>query len=157
MADGLDVRFLEADVSAVDTDLGGPYALIVDGNCLHCIVGDARGHALANVHRALADDGVLYVSSICSRDVDRVILGSNCLERWAGTLASLERELAHAGLRTIGSHEWMRDGPANHATLYAVRDDAPVGTDESGDMHFTRDGVAARTATGRFTTARPQE
>jgi hypothetical protein len=34
----------------------GQFDVVVDGNCLHCVLGDARRQALASVKRILAAD-----------------------------------------------------------------------------------------------------
>lgn len=39
--------------------------VVVDGNCLHCILGPGRAPALAAVRRVLAPRGVCVISSMC--------------------------------------------------------------------------------------------
>jgi SAM-dependent methyltransferase len=41
------------------------FNLVVDGNCLHCVLGEDRPRTLATIRRILADDGVFLLSSMC--------------------------------------------------------------------------------------------
>jgi SAM-dependent methyltransferase len=42
------------------------FDLVVEGNCLHCIVGDRRAPVLAGIRRVLRPGGILVVSSMCA-------------------------------------------------------------------------------------------
>jgi hypothetical protein len=46
-------------------DIPGEYDFVVDGHCLHCIIGTDRQRLLANVRGALAPGGQLFVSTMC--------------------------------------------------------------------------------------------
>ena len=39
------------------------FHLVIDGNCLHCVLGEARPKAFAAIRRVLMDDGVLIVEA----------------------------------------------------------------------------------------------
>ncbi|MFT3697820.1 MAG: class I SAM-dependent methyltransferase [Kofleriaceae bacterium] len=45
--------------------IAGEFDVILDGNCLHCIVGDDRARLLANIHAALRPGGVFIASTMC--------------------------------------------------------------------------------------------
>jgi len=55
-------RFLVGDLVA---GIPGAYDAAIDGHLLHCIIGGDRARVLANVHRALAPGGVLFVATMC--------------------------------------------------------------------------------------------
>jgi SAM-dependent methyltransferase len=55
-------RFVVGDVVSA---IPGEYDVIVDGHCLHCIIGDDRARLLANVYRALAPRGSFFVATMC--------------------------------------------------------------------------------------------
>ncbi|MGK5089092.1 class I SAM-dependent methyltransferase [Bdellovibrionota bacterium FG-2] len=50
------------DLSAFES---GEFDAILDGNCLHCILGEDRGKALREIHRVLRPNGIFFVSCIC--------------------------------------------------------------------------------------------
>ncbi len=55
-------RFVVGDVVA---NIPGEYDFVIDGHCLHCIVGDDRARLLANVRGALVPGGNLFVATMC--------------------------------------------------------------------------------------------
>lgn len=65
-ATGLPGRFFVADLSDSTLCLPGPFEVVIDGNCLHCIIGEDRKTVLGHVFAALVADGLFFVSSLCS-------------------------------------------------------------------------------------------
>ncbi|HEX7701155.1 MAG TPA: class I SAM-dependent methyltransferase, partial [Kofleriaceae bacterium] len=55
-------RFVVGDVVA---EIPGAYDFVIDGHCLHCIIGDDRSRMLANVRGALVPGGSLFVATMC--------------------------------------------------------------------------------------------
>lgn len=55
-------RFIVGDLVA---EIPGNYDLVIDGHCLHCIIGDDRARMLANVRGALVPGGCLFVATMC--------------------------------------------------------------------------------------------
>jgi len=41
------------------------FEIVVDGSCLHCLIGDQRSRCLAEVRRILCHEGHFIVSSMC--------------------------------------------------------------------------------------------
>lgn len=63
---GLDVRFDAADICRLP-EHADRYDLIIDGHCLHCIVGDDdRRCALAAIRRLLKPHGLLLIETMSS-------------------------------------------------------------------------------------------
>ena len=60
----LAVAFAVADVSSFIPVQSGTLDAVIDGNCLHCIIGEARTRTLVEIRRVLKPGGVLYVSSM---------------------------------------------------------------------------------------------
>lgn len=52
-------------VGDVVDGIDGTYDLVLDGHCLHCIIGEDRARLLANVRRALAPAGSFFVATMC--------------------------------------------------------------------------------------------
>lgn len=43
----------------------GRFDAVIDGNCLHCLIGADRARALVEVRRILRPSGVFVVSTMC--------------------------------------------------------------------------------------------
>ena len=41
------------------------FDVVIDGSCLHCLIGNDRARCLAEVRRILRFEGVFVVSSMC--------------------------------------------------------------------------------------------
>jgi SAM-dependent methyltransferase len=98
-------RFVVGDVVA---EIPGDYDLVLDGHCLHCIIGDDRARLFANVHRALAPDGRFFVATMCGEitnpklratydPVTRCQVVEGIAYRYIGDAAALLDELRGAG------------------------------------------------------------
>lgn len=98
------------------TDLSGyendSFDIVLDGNCLHCIIGEDRGVVLAEVARVLRPGGLFYVGTMCgdpkeAHNLARFDRASRCLVqdgfayRYMGEEASIFAELARAGLVVV--------------------------------------------------------
>ncbi|MBN1498859.1 MAG: class I SAM-dependent methyltransferase [Spirochaetes bacterium] len=65
-----DINYIHEDLSKPDLNLNDIFDLIIDGNCLHCIIGTRRQYFLENLYHHLSQSGVLYISSLISNDHD---------------------------------------------------------------------------------------
>jgi SAM-dependent methyltransferase len=72
--DTKNITYVQGNLCHSDVLAGESFDLIVDGNCLHCIMGDDRALFLGNVQRLLSADGIFFVSSLCSKDDASVTL-----------------------------------------------------------------------------------
>ena len=57
--------FAVDDVCALKTLADDAFEVVVDGHCLHCIVGDDRAKALRACHRVTKQGGVFVVLTMC--------------------------------------------------------------------------------------------
>lgn len=115
-AAGLRTAFRQGDVCAMPCFADGRFDVVMDGQCLHCLLGDARSRCLAEVHRILKREGAFVVSSMCGApksadaraafDVDRhVLLAEGRPSRTLMPLEDLELELHQAGF--VIEAQWL--------------------------------------------------
>ncbi|MEM6930393.1 MAG: class I SAM-dependent methyltransferase, partial [Myxococcota bacterium] len=57
-------RFVVGDAADLSRWADGSFDLVVDGNCLHCMLDEGRGRCLSEVQRVLGEEGKLLVSSM---------------------------------------------------------------------------------------------
>jgi 2-polyprenyl-3-methyl-5-hydroxy-6-metoxy-1,4-benzoquinol methylase len=100
--------FIECDATqGIDTP-DSDYDLVVDINCLHCIIGEDRLSYLQNIRAKLKPDGVYLLSTMCSENVNRAVLpnfdpdtelliSNNIALRYIGKTLDILRELESAG------------------------------------------------------------
>lgn len=61
----IDYRCL--DLTTPNLVLPYKYDIIIDGNCLHCIIDCDRQVFFSNIKQVLAPNGILFISSLCSQ------------------------------------------------------------------------------------------
>lgn len=66
-AAGLAGSFRQGNVCAMPYYNDASFDAVVDGNCLHCLIGIDRSKCLAEVRRILRPSGSLVISSMCGR------------------------------------------------------------------------------------------
>ncbi|MBN1981832.1 MAG: class I SAM-dependent methyltransferase [Chitinivibrionales bacterium] len=95
------------------------FDLIVDGNCLHCIIGDNRRVVFANIHRWLKDNGIFFLSSLCSKTTNDQLLQKNTLAyRHIGTPLNLQKEIEDCGFLVLDSTIYQHE-TNDHLQLFA--------------------------------------
>ncbi len=62
---GLSAHFFVGDVCHLPQCEAAMFDLIIDGSCLHCLIGEARQRCFAEVRRLLKPAGHFVVSSMC--------------------------------------------------------------------------------------------
>lgn len=129
-ADGRPPAFHQGDVRAMPALTSGAYDAVIDGNCLHCIIGADRLRCLAEVRRVLRPWGAFLVSTMCGLpkspeararfDAGRLCLVENGRAHRALLPAeTIVTELRHAGFHPI----WQRISDNvwwDHLTMLAV-------------------------------------
>ena len=124
-------RFVEGNIVAA---IPGTYDVILDGNCLHCIVGADRARLLANVHGALAAGGSFIIATMCGEvtipalqacfdPVTRCQIVDGVAYRYIGTADAILEELGAAGFEIVASalHERASDDDQDHLWAIATR------------------------------------
>lgn len=118
---GESVTYLVADLSQPGLLPGKMFDLIVDGNCLHCIIGQDRATFLGNVSRLLRPGGLFFVSSLCSETaVAQTLELEGRPYRFLPTPTGLQTELETAGfqIQQFVVHENQKH---NHGTAHVLK------------------------------------
>lgn len=121
-------RFLVGDLVA---EIPGEYDVVLDGHCLHCIIGADRARMLANVHRALVPGGGLFVATMCGEitlpelracfdPVTRCQVVDGVAYRFIGDADEILGELRAAGFEIAASTICARKGDDDQDHLWAV-------------------------------------
>jgi SAM-dependent methyltransferase len=121
-------RFVVGDVVA---EIAGEYDLVIDGHCLHCIIGDDRARLLANVRRALVPGRSLFVATMCGEitipelracfdPVTRCQVVDGVAYRFIGDADELLDELRAAGFEIACSTICRRKGDHDQDNLWAI-------------------------------------
>jgi SAM-dependent methyltransferase len=116
---GDDIAYVRGDLCQSDVLKAEIYDLIVDGNCLHCILESDRMIFLQNVHRLLSEQGIFFVSSLCSKDgKPSIIYRAHRAYRHVPSVISLMGELEEAQFHVLDSEVRERD-EYDHISLFA--------------------------------------
>ena len=112
------IHYLQSDIAATDFTLDARFDLIIDGNCLHCVIGDRRAVFLKNIHTLLHEHGIVFISSLCSQDADNhILLHQNMPYRFIPTAHYIIVEMIAAGFSVLEHHVHRRD-QINHINLF---------------------------------------
>ena len=103
------VSFIAADLTRDLDPLPPPADVVLDGLCLHYIIGPDRETFFRNVWRCLKPNGVFVVNTMCGnphppndRDFDpisRCIVTRGIARRYFGTAESIVQEVIQSGFR----------------------------------------------------------
>ena len=111
-------RYVQADLCAPGVLPEDRFDLIVDGNCLHCIIGEDRVQFLRNARRLLADGGVFFISSLCSKNgKNRTLMRDSRPYRQVPSAWNLEQEIAAADFEILDCDIHIRS-EHNHINLF---------------------------------------
>ncbi len=121
-------RFMIGDLVA---NIPGEFDLVIDGHCLHCIIGDDRARLLANVRDALVPGGSLFVATMCGEitlpalracfdPVTRCQVVDGVARRFIGDADELLAELRAAGFDIVRSTICERKGDDDQDHLWAI-------------------------------------
>lgn len=99
----LDMSFLE----------DGQFNIVIDGHCLHCIIGDDRRAFLSEALRVLKPGGTLLIDTMCGPVIGTQLAGydpktrctvlNGVATRYFGLPAEVEKEVIDAGFRLIST------------------------------------------------------
>ena len=124
---------------------------VVDGHCLHCIIGDDRARCLRAVHRVLKPGGVFVVLTMCGEVIDagilrlfdpvtKVVVVADRPTRYIGSANAIVAEVARAGFHIDTVHVEPRK-------TFAEQDDLVIRATKSGDPETRPNADAASTRT----------
>jgi 2-polyprenyl-3-methyl-5-hydroxy-6-metoxy-1,4-benzoquinol methylase len=110
---------------------------VVDGHCLHCIIGDDRARCLQAVRRVLKPGGVFVVLTMCGEVIDegilrqfdpvtKVVVLNGKPTRYIGTADAILAEVADAGFDIDTVHVETRE-------TVAEQDDLVIRATKPGD------------------------
>ncbi|WP_273982302.1 class I SAM-dependent methyltransferase [Vibrio parahaemolyticus] len=116
-ATGIEGKYYTADLTVESFQLPERYDVVIDGNCLHCIIGADRAIFLDHVYRNLSESGVFFVSSLCSKDETYRDSSPYC---HIASQSGLVIELEQAGFQVLNVRVYERD-TSNHITVYAIK------------------------------------
>lgn len=118
---GLQIDYFVADLTLPESLAPQCYDLIVDGNCLHCIIDQDRSVFLGNVFQTLRPGGVFFVSALSAQGTETEWLYREGLPyRQIVPKAILENELLSAGFVLLASQEYPGERH-NHSTVHAYK------------------------------------
>jgi 2-polyprenyl-3-methyl-5-hydroxy-6-metoxy-1,4-benzoquinol methylase len=100
-----DIHYHQGDLSKSNFKVIDPFDLIIDGNCLHCILDENRQVFLKNVYANLSINGIFFISSLLSQDANNhTILRNGEPYRCISTYNNLRDEVECAGFSVIDSY-----------------------------------------------------
>ncbi|HBC3361729.1 class I SAM-dependent methyltransferase [Vibrio parahaemolyticus] len=120
-AAGVKGNYYSADLTAESLELPERYDVVIDGNCLHCIIGADRVIFLSHVYRSLSESGVFFVSSLCSKNENSYeTYRDGSPYRHVTSESDLVVELEKAEFQVLHISVYERE-TSNHITVYAIK------------------------------------
>jgi 2-polyprenyl-3-methyl-5-hydroxy-6-metoxy-1,4-benzoquinol methylase len=117
------VQYVRADLCQPCVLEGEIFDLVVDGNCLHCILGEDRVAFLKNVYRLLSCRGIFFVSSLCVKDGGAVTIPrAGQPYRFVPSIEHLLQELDQTQFVVLDWEVRTRD-KFNHLNVFARKID----------------------------------
>ena len=111
----------------------GFFHLVVDGRCLHCIIGPDRAATLSSIYRALQPRGGFLVQCMCGEVMEEspmkaffdpvsrcTINREEIATRYIGSAEAILEELTAAGFVIAHSEVVSRQGPDDQDDLVAL-------------------------------------
>jgi cyclopropane fatty-acyl-phospholipid synthase-like methyltransferase len=106
---GIAATFTVADVTRDLDPLPEPADFVLDGHCLHCIIGVDRKVFLRNARRCLKSGGLFHINTMCGDPappvdkgfdpVSRNVISQGVARRYLGKPESIVAEVLEAGFR----------------------------------------------------------
>lgn len=129
------VEFEIGDVTKLGRWEDGYFDIVIDGHCLHCIIGDDRAEMLKEAYRVLKPGGSFFSSTMCGEVKDPESkpyfnLENRCImsrdgqiaTRYIGLPADIIVEIESAGFKIVKSKvENSKDYISQDLTVYATK------------------------------------
>lgn len=140
----MEIDFFVADVSQVGNLPLGPFDLVVDSLCLHCIIGPDRLALFISIIECLRPGGEFLVMTMCGNPVSKALCRifdpqSRCLvsgdiaERYLGLPESIAEELQAAGFELAEERLVLGDAVSGDQHLFLAIAKKPVTTERQKD------------------------
>lgn len=128
---GLSAQFQVGDVVTLSPFADAVFDTVVDGHCLHCIVGEDRARCLEAVHRVLRPGGTFIVATMCGAVLDEglqrqfdprtcTVVVDGRPTRHIGAAADIVAELARAGFDVVEAHVEPRTCASEQDDLFVL-------------------------------------
>ncbi|MBI4834396.1 MAG: class I SAM-dependent methyltransferase [Planctomycetes bacterium] len=112
------------------------FDFVLDGHCLHCIIGDDRKQFLKNALRIIKPKGVFFVDTMCGEILNEdlkkqfdpktrcLILPDGTAQRYIGLAEDIVREVKDAGFKVLHHEISLRKSKDDNDTVlvYAVKE-----------------------------------
>ena len=129
---GLAVEFVEGSVTDLSHWDEDSFDAVVDGHCLHCIIGDDRAKVFSETFRVLKPGGLLYVSTMCGEPKEPDVVkqynpASRCMvwngiaRRYLGRPDDIIGEIGRAGFRIERHLVVTNEGTQDDLLVYAIK------------------------------------
>lgn len=130
-AENLNAHFFEGNVADLSRFQNQSFDAAIDGNCLHCLIGNERSEMMSEVFRVLKSGGYFFVSTNCGipktpdhlRSFDeatRCILQSGHPYRYMAEPEILLQEIEGTGF-LIDSWEKHANSDWDHLIVHAIK------------------------------------
>lgn len=111
-AEGIEAAFVAGDLTQPIVLPIKTVDLVLDGHCLHCIIGDDRKMFLHNALRHVRSEGLMYIHTMCGDPVNPALLKdfdaqSRCMvhngvaARFLGLPGQIAQEVTSAGFEIV--------------------------------------------------------
>lgn len=130
-SDGIRAEFIEGNVVDLAQFEDEAFDAVVDGHCLHCIVGNDRCRCLKSVHRVLKPQGIFVVLTMCGEVRDEriknsfdaasgLVIVSGRPTRYIGSAESIGDELRAVGftIESLAVHPRKSDDEQDDLVVY---------------------------------------
>ncbi len=108
---GVDVQFSVGSVLDLEIFTNDFFDFVLDGHCLHCIIGKDRGQLFSSVHRVLRPGGYFLVDTMCGPvnqkkikffdPASKCTINDGIATRYIGSPDSILDEIAKAGFQIL--------------------------------------------------------
>ncbi len=113
-ARGLRAEFQVGDVTNLTGYSADMFDLVLDGYCLHCIIGQDRGAFLGSVYRVLKPGGIFHVRTMCDDPItdacrqnydpiSRCQVYGDIATRYYGRASDIQAEVQAVGFQVVVS------------------------------------------------------
>ena len=129
---GVNVQFSVGSVLDLVSFSNDFFDFVLDGHCLHCIIGEDRGQLFSSVYRVLRPGGYFLVDTMCGpvnpKLVENFDPASGCTihngisSRYFGSPDSIRDEIVEAGFRIL-HWEIEKDDSICCLTVEAIKPD----------------------------------